>query len=57
MYTLIRNLTKDGRDRGLDYKITGFSVPPESWDGQVIDAIKGYCRQRTTDQFPAKIGA
>ena len=40
MYTLIRNLTKDGRDRSLDYKITGFNVPPDSWDGQVIDAIK-----------------
>ena len=40
MYTLIRNLTKDGRDRSLDYKITGFSVAPDSWDGQVIDAIK-----------------
>jgi ureidoacrylate peracid hydrolase len=40
MYTLIRNLTKDGRDRSLDYKITGYSVPPDSWDGQVIDAIK-----------------
>jgi ureidoacrylate peracid hydrolase len=40
MYTLIRNLTKDGRDRSLDYKITGFSVPPDSWDGQVIDALK-----------------
>ena len=38
MYTLIRNLTKDGRDRSLDYKITGFSVPPGSWDGEVIDA-------------------
>src|SRR5262245_43213186 len=40
MYTLIRNLTRDGRDRSLDYKITGFSVPPDSWDGQVIDALK-----------------
>jgi ureidoacrylate peracid hydrolase len=40
MYTLIRNLTKDGRDRSLDYKITGFSVPPGSWDGEVIDAIR-----------------
>ena len=27
MYTIIRNLTRDGRDRSLDYKITGFSVP------------------------------
>jgi len=40
MYTVIRNLTRDGRDRSLDYKITGFSVPPDSWDGLVIDAIK-----------------
>jgi len=39
MYTVIRNLTQDGRDRSLDYKITGFSVPPDSWDGQVLDAI------------------
>jgi ureidoacrylate peracid hydrolase len=40
MYTVIRNLTQDGRDRSLDYKITGFNVPPGSWDGEVIDAIK-----------------
>lgn len=40
MYTLIRNLTQDGRDRSLDYKITGFSVPPGSWDGEVIDALQ-----------------
>ena len=40
MYTLIRSLTQDGRDRSLDYKITGFNVPPDSWDGEVIDAIK-----------------
>jgi ureidoacrylate peracid hydrolase len=39
MYTLIRSLTKDGRDRSLDYKITGFNVPRGSWDGEVIDAI------------------
>jgi ureidoacrylate peracid hydrolase len=39
MYTLIRNLTSDGRDRSLDYKITGFDVPPDSWDGQMIDAL------------------
>jgi ureidoacrylate peracid hydrolase len=39
MYTIIRNLTRDGRDRSLDYKITGFSVPPDSWDGKVINAI------------------
>ena len=40
MYTVIRNLTRDGRDRSLDYKITGFSVPPGSWEGEMIDALK-----------------
>ncbi len=39
MYTTIESLTKDGRDRSLDYKITGFHVPKGSWDGKVIDAI------------------
>jgi nicotinamidase-related amidase len=39
MYTTIESLTKDGRDRSLDYKITGFNVPRGSWDGKVIDEI------------------
>lgn len=39
MYTTIESLTKDGRDRSLDYKITGFHVPKGSWDGKVIDEI------------------
>lgn len=40
MYTTIESLTKDGRDRSLDYKITGFNVPKGSWDGQTIDELK-----------------
>ncbi len=40
LYTTIENLTKDGRDRSLDYKITGFNVPRGSWDGQVIDELE-----------------
>ena len=40
MYTTIESLTKDGRDRSLDYKISGFHVPKGSWDAKVIDAIK-----------------
>lgn len=40
IYTVIESLTLDGRDRSLDYKITGFNVPKGSWDGQVIDQIK-----------------
>ena len=39
LYTCIESLTKDGRDRSLDYKITGFNVPKGSWDGKVIDEI------------------
>lgn len=39
LYTTIESLTRDGRDRSLDYKITGFNVPRGSWDGKVIDAI------------------
>lgn len=39
IYTTIESLTKDGRDRSLDYKITGFNVPKGSWDGKVIDEL------------------
>ena len=39
MFTTIESLTLDGRDRSLDYKITGFNVPKGSWDGQVVDEI------------------
>ena len=39
MYTTIESLTRDGRDRSLDYKITGFHVPKGSWDGRVVDEI------------------
>lgn len=40
MYTVIESLTKDGRDRSLDYKISGFNVPKGSWEARVHDAIK-----------------
>ncbi len=39
-YTVIENLTKDGRDRSLDYKISGFNVPKGSWDAQVLRRIQ-----------------
>lgn len=35
-YTVIESLTADGRDRSLDYKITGFNVPKGSVDAQVV---------------------
>lgn len=39
LYTVIENLTQDGRDRSLDYKISGIGVPKGSWDAKVPDAI------------------
>ena len=39
LYTVIESLTKDGRDRSLDYKISGLHVPKGSWGARVIDAI------------------
>ncbi len=39
IYTVIESLTRDGRDRSLDYKISGLDVPRGSWDAQVLDAI------------------
>ncbi len=39
LYTTIESLTRDGRDRSLDYKISGFNVPKGSWDAKVIDEL------------------
>lgn len=39
LYTVIESLTLDGRDRSLDYKITGFHVPRGSWDARVLEQI------------------
>ncbi len=41
LYTVIESLTADGRDRSLDYKITGFNVPKDSSDARVLDVIQG----------------
>ena len=40
LYTVIESLTADGRDRSLDYKITGFNVPKDSSDARVLEVIK-----------------
>jgi ureidoacrylate peracid hydrolase len=39
LQTTIESLTKDGRDRSLDYKITPIHVPKGSWDARPIDEI------------------
>jgi ureidoacrylate peracid hydrolase len=38
-YTMIENLTADGRDRSLDYKISGLHVPKGSPDAQMLDEL------------------
>jgi ureidoacrylate peracid hydrolase len=38
-YTVVENLTLDGRDRSLDYKISGFSVPKGSPDAAMVDEL------------------
>jgi nicotinamidase-related amidase len=39
IYTVIENLTEDGRDRSLDYKLSGFNIAKGSWEAQVVDTI------------------
>jgi ureidoacrylate peracid hydrolase len=38
-YSVIENMTRDGRDRSLDYKISGIDVPRGSWEARVLDEI------------------
>jgi nicotinamidase-related amidase len=39
IYTVIESQTADGRDRSLDYKISGFNVPKGSSDARVVDEL------------------
>jgi nicotinamidase-related amidase len=39
IYTVIENLTRNGRDRSLDYKLSDFFIAKGSWEAKVIDAI------------------
>jgi ureidoacrylate peracid hydrolase len=38
-YTTIESMTADGRDRSLDYKISGFNVPKGSKDAKMVDEL------------------
>ena len=40
LYTTIESLTYDGRDRGLDYKISGFNIPRDSKYAKIAKEIK-----------------
>ena len=39
VYTVIESLTQDGRDRSLDYKLSGFNFAKGSWESRVVEAI------------------
>jgi ureidoacrylate peracid hydrolase len=39
VYAAVENMTRDGRDRRLDYKISGIDVPRGSWDARLLDEI------------------
>jgi nicotinamidase-related amidase len=39
IYTVMENLTEDGRDRSLDYKLSNFFIAKGSWDAKVIDVL------------------
>ena len=38
-YTVVESMTADGRDRSLDYKITGFHVPKGSPEARMVDEL------------------
>jgi nicotinamidase-related amidase len=39
IFTVMENLTEDGRDRSLDYKLSNISVAKGSWEAQVMAEI------------------
>ena len=39
IYTVIENLTLDGRDRSLDYKLSDFNFARGSWESRVVEEI------------------
>lgn len=40
IYTVIESLTLDGRDRGIDHKLSNLFIPKGSYMGEVIDEVK-----------------
>ena len=40
VFTVIESLTLDGRDRGLDHRISGIFAARGSWEAQVIDELR-----------------
>jgi nicotinamidase-related amidase len=40
IYTVVESLTLDGRDRSLDYKVSGIFFPKGSWGAEVLDELE-----------------
>jgi nicotinamidase-related amidase len=40
IYTVVESLTPDGRDRSLDYKVSGIHFPKGAWGAEVLDELK-----------------
>jgi ureidoacrylate peracid hydrolase len=40
IYTVVESLTLDGRDRSLDYKVSGIFFPKGSWEAEVLDELQ-----------------
>ncbi|MEM7193046.1 MAG: isochorismatase family cysteine hydrolase, partial [Pseudomonadota bacterium] len=39
IYTVMENLTEDGRDRSLDYKLSALGFAKGAWEAQVVPAL------------------
>jgi nicotinamidase-related amidase len=39
IYTVMENATADGRDRSLDYKLSGIDIAKGSWQAKVVEAL------------------
>jgi nicotinamidase-related amidase len=40
IYTVVESLTLDGRDRSLDYKVSGIFFPKGAWQAEMLDELK-----------------
>jgi nicotinamidase-related amidase len=38
-FTVMENATKDGRDRSLDYKLSGIDIAKGSWEAKILDDV------------------
>ena len=51
IYTMIENLTEDGRDCSLDYKLSSFNIAKGSWEAHIIDEIAPQSEQEARSRW------